>query len=98
MQAINFTLEQFCAVMLAAGYDEVTERHWEPNTRLDEHTHPFDANAIVISGYVWLSVNGGDPKRLSAGDTFHVVANTPHAEEYGPEGASYWVARKNQTT
>jgi hypothetical protein len=22
-------------------------------------------------------------------------ANVPHAERYGPAGASYWVARKN---
>nr|NDG07544.1 AraC family transcriptional regulator [Oxalobacteraceae bacterium] len=54
MEAINFTLEQFRSVMLAAGYDEVTERSWEPNTTLDVHTHPFDANAIVVSGYLWL--------------------------------------------
>ena len=94
MEAINFTFEQFRSVMLAAGYDEVTERSWEPNTKLDLHTHPFDANAVVVSGYLWLRVNGAEPKRLFAGDTFHVVANTPHAEEYGPEGASYWVARK----
>lgn len=49
MEAINFTLEQFRSVMLAAGYDEVTERSWEPNTTLDVHTHPFDANAIVVA-------------------------------------------------
>jgi mannose-6-phosphate isomerase-like protein (cupin superfamily) len=97
MSAINLTLEQFRSVMLAAGYDEVTERSWDANTKLDEHTHPFDANAIVVSGNFWLSVNGGETKQLSAGDTFHVVANTPHSEEYGPEGATYWVARKSES-
>jgi len=97
MSAINLTLEQFRSVMLAAGYDEVTERSWDANTKLDEHTHPFDANAIVVSGSFWLSVNGGETKQLSAGDTFHVVANTPHSEEYGPEGATYWVARKSES-
>ena len=63
MSAINLTLEQFRSVMLAAGYDEVTERSWDANTKLDEHTHPFDANAIVVSGNFWLSVNGGETKQ-----------------------------------
>jgi hypothetical protein len=41
-----------------------------------------------------LGVKGYQPRRLIAGDTFHVLANTPHFEEYGKDGATYWVARK----
>ncbi len=32
---------------------------------------------------------------LAEGDSFVLDANVPHAERYGPAGASYWVARKN---
>jgi len=80
--------------MLAAGYDQVTERVWELDTKLEEHTHPFDANAIVVQGEVILGIKGRDPRLLTEGDTFHVLANTPHTEVYGTKGATYWVARK----
>jgi len=94
MDSIQISLEQFRAVMLAAGYDQVTQRSWDPNIKLEEHVHPFDANAIVIQGEMVLGVKGYQPRRLIAGDTFHVLANTPHFEEYGKDGATYWVARK----
>ena len=94
MDTIQLSLEQFKAVMLAAGYDQVTERVWEPHTKLEEHAHPFEANAIVVQGEVILGIKGSEPRRLTVGDTFHVLANTPHTEVYGSEGATYWVARK----
>jgi hypothetical protein len=34
-------------------------------------------------------------RRLGIGDTFHIPAGSPHDERYGPEGAAYWVARRN---
>ena len=55
--------------MLAAGYDQVTERVWEPHTKLEEHTHPFEANAIVVQGEVILGIKGSEPRRLTVGDT-----------------------------
>jgi Cupin domain len=89
------TLAQFRALMLAAGYDEVTERRWAPATVLETHTHPFEANALVVQGAMWLSVEGEAARKLLPGDTFHLPANVPHTEKYGEEGATYWVARKN---
>ena len=94
MESIQLSLDQFKSIMLSAGYDQVTERVWEPHTKLDEHTHPFEANAIVVQGEVTLGIQGKEPRKLKAGDTFHVLANTPHTELYGSEGATYWVARK----
>ena len=41
-----------------------------------------------------LSVDGVE-RELTVGDTFVRDANVPHAERYGPAGASDWVARKN---
>ena len=88
------TLDQFRTEMLAAGYDEVLERPWAPDTVVDTHTHPFEANAIGVHGEMWLAVGDGVAQRLVPGDRFHLQANEPHSERYGPEGATYWVARR----
>jgi uncharacterized RmlC-like cupin family protein len=95
MGKASIDLDQFRALMTAAGYDEVLERTWAPSTVLDTHTHPFEANALVVQGEMWLAIDGADPRRLLPGDTFHVQPGVPHAEKYSAQGATYWVARKN---
>jgi mannose-6-phosphate isomerase-like protein (cupin superfamily) len=84
----------FEAAALAAGADAALERHWAPGQVIATHAHPFDADAVVTAGEMWLEC-AGDTRHLCAGDTFHLPAGTPHSERYGPEGASYWVARRN---
>ena len=69
---------------------------WVPNATVDEHTHPFDAKALVVQGEMWLTVSGRT-EHLLPGGTFELPANLPHSERYGPEGATYWVARRNVT-
>ncbi len=76
-----------------AGYDEVLERQWAPDTVLDMHTHDFDVDAVVTQGEMWLICEDRE-RHMCAGDTFTLVADMPHAERYGPEGATYWVARR----
>lgn len=98
MDSIKISLEQFRNLMLSAGYDHVTERSWAPNTKIEERTHPFDANGIVIQGEMTLGIKGNGPRKLTTGDTFNILANTPHSEEYGKEGTTYWVARKGSIT
>jgi quercetin dioxygenase-like cupin family protein len=87
------TFEAFRQQALARGCDEVLERSWAPGTVLEEHTHPFDADALVVAGEMWLAVQGGPERHLRPGDTFAVRRGTPHAERYGAEGATYWVGR-----
>ncbi|HLO62281.1 MAG TPA: AraC family transcriptional regulator [Azonexus sp.] len=79
---------------LAEGYDEVLERTWPPDAIVESHTHPFAVKARVVRGEMWLTV-GPDTRHLQAGDEFTLVRDEPHAERYGPVGASYWVARRN---
>ena len=93
MSALPFDPDRFRAESLAAGYTEVVERRWPPHQVVAEHTHPFDAHAIVIGGEMWLTV-GDRVDHLEPGDGFDVPAGTPHSERYGPEGATYWVARR----
>jgi hypothetical protein len=88
------SFDEFQEKSLAAGFDEVLEREWAPHTVLDTHTHPFAVNAVVTRGEMWLTVNG-QTQHLLPGSHFTLERDVPHDERYGPEGAAYWVARKN---
>jgi AraC-like ligand binding domain len=78
----------------AAGFDEVLERHWAPDTEIATHTHGFDVDALLTQGEMWLGCEGRT-RHLEAGDTFTLARDMPHDERYGPQGATYWVARRN---
>ena len=86
--------ETFSRQARAEGFDEVIERHWDPLTVLDTHTHPFSVKAVVTQGQMWLTVDG-QTRALQRGDSFELARDVPHDERYGPEGATYWVARRN---
>ena len=86
--------ETFSKSARARGFDEVLERVWAPDTVLPEHTHPFAVEALVVQGQLWLTV-AGQTQALARGDAFTLERDLPHGERYGPEGATYWVARRN---
>jgi len=90
---IDTGFEQFASAARAAGFDEVLVRDWAPDTVIDTHTHNFAVLAIVTRGEMWLTA-GGSTRHLRPGDRFALDARVPHAERYGAEGASYWVARR----
>ena len=94
MSTPNMTFEKFRDDMLAAEYEEVLERPWLPAAEVPTHTHPFEANALVVQGEMWLTEQGGTARRLEPGDRIHLQAHVAHAERYGPQGAIYWVARR----
>lgn len=89
------TFEAFATQARAQGFDEVLERKWAPRTVLDSHTHPFSVRALVVQGEMWLTV-GADVRHLRPGDEFTLDRDVPHAETYGEQGATYWVARRNR--
>lgn len=91
--SISATCDAFRSHQLETGADEVLERHWAPGQVVDTHAHPFDAQALVTAGEMWLIREEGT-QHLLAGDTFTLASGTPHSERYGPEGATYWVARR----
>lgn len=88
------SLPDFKQQALADGYQEVVERNWEPNTVAPTHTHPFAARGLVTEGEMWLNCDG-HTQHLLPGDIFTLEPNTPHEEIYGPEGATYWAARRS---
>ena len=86
-------LAEFTRAAKAAGYDEVLERQWAPDTTIATHTHAFDAHALVTQGEMWLQSPQGT-QHITPGGRFTLPAHTPHAERYGSAGAVYWVARR----
>jgi quercetin dioxygenase-like cupin family protein len=92
----TMTFEQFEAATRAQGFDEVVERDWAPGLELQTHTHPFAVHALVWRGEFWLTA-GGETRHLRAGETFDLGREAPHAERYGADGATFWVARRHST-
>lgn len=89
-------IDAFDAQARADGFEEILDRDWGAGEVLPEHTHPFDARALVIRGDMWLE-HGGASRHLQPGDGFELAALTPHAERYGSQGATYRVARRQPT-
>ena len=90
----TLTFAAFEAEARAAGFDEVLERHWAPNTVLDTHSHPFAVKAVVMQGEMWLSHDGAT-RHLRPGDGFTLAHEAPHAERDGTDGATFWAARRH---
>jgi len=84
---------EFEADARARGFTTVLERRWPPDTVLDTHTHPFEVDAQMVDGEMWLTV-GHETRHLRPGDRFMLEADVEHAERYGSAGATYWVARR----
>jgi quercetin dioxygenase-like cupin family protein len=83
---------EFEAAERARGCTEVIVRAWDPGQIVNEHSHPFEARALVVAGEMWLTV-GSETRHLRPGERFELTPHQLHAERYGPEGATYWVAR-----
>lgn len=88
------TFRQFETRSKAEGFDEVLERRWTAHTVVPEHSHPFDVQAVVVDGQLWLTV-GKSTRHLREGDEFELARGVEHAERYGVEGCTLWVARRN---
>lgn len=88
------SFDDFKTQALRQGFDEVLTREWAPDAVVAQHTHPFAVQALMVRGELWLTVNGAT-QHLRAGDRFSLDPEVPHAERYGSEGATFWVARRN---
>ena len=88
------TFDEFKQAALAEGFDEVLERDWAAGQHVASHSHPFGVKALVVRGDLVLTV-GEAVTHLQAGDPFTLARDTLHVEQYGADGATFWVARKN---
>jgi hypothetical protein len=48
------TPEEFKAQLQPLGFHEFVLVEWPANGGLDEHTHPFEARALILSGEITL--------------------------------------------
>ena len=86
---------EFEAAARAEGFDEVLVREWRPDQVIDTHVHPFAVKALVVAGEFRL-VESEHTRLIRAGEAFELARDVPHAEHYGPEGATFWVARRHK--
>ena len=64
-----------------------------PNEKMDEHSHPFEAKALIVEGELRLLTADGE-RVYHPGQIFHLRPNERHTEYYGPQGVKYLVGRK----
>lgn len=88
------SLVEFTAQAMDDGFDEILQKDWAPKLVIDKHTHPFDARVQVATGQVRLELVTG-AQTFEAGQGFFIPRGTEHSEQYGPNGATFWVARKS---
>lgn len=88
------TFELFAQQAAQQGFDQTLVREWNANHVTEVHQHPFDTSALVVRGEFWLTV-GDETSHLKAGDRFALGRNIDHSERYGPEGATFWAARRS---
>ncbi|HEV7266031.1 MAG TPA: cupin domain-containing protein [Falsiroseomonas sp.] len=69
------------------------DRRMEAGQVVPEHTHPFDARLLILTGEFLLTCQG-ETRRYGPGESCEVAANVPHAEAVGPLGATYLVGRR----
>ena len=75
----TFDFATFAAGMKKRGFDLAVKQVWDPLTTVEEHTHAFQAQALIVQGEMWLTVNGRT-QHLFPGDTFELPAQQPHSE------------------
>lgn len=90
------TKEQFLSMLVLEGFPEPTLVEREVDGFLDDHTHPFEVKALVVSGQIDLVVDGVMTSYIS-GELFHLLENQVHTERYGNNGVQYLASRKNSS-
>ena len=75
------------------GFAETVERSLPPGTEVPDHTHPFDARLLILSGTLDVTQRAARAS-YPAGTVVEVPRDLPHAEHAGPQGASYLAGRR----
>ena len=85
--------QEFEAKLKAENFTECVTVSKPVGYEMDDHSHPFEAWALIIEGDITLRVNGSSTT-YAAGDTFRLPAQTLHFESAGPHGVTYLAGRK----
>ncbi|WP_311223679.1 MULTISPECIES: cupin [unclassified Acidovorax] len=84
----------FQSQLAQEGFDTIVRVEREADGLWDDHTHPFEAKALIVSGEIRIRTADGAERTYREGDVFHLGREEPHAEWYGPQGVVYLVGRR----
>lgn len=85
--------DEFARSLASDGFAPAVKVEREAHGMMDHHTHPFEAKALILHGDIRIVTTAGE-RTYRAGDIFHLQAEEPHTEYYGPQGVTYLVGRK----
>ncbi|PIF92085.1 Cupin domain-containing protein [Acidovorax sp. 62] len=85
--------DAFAQTLAVQGFEPPVTVQREAHGMLAQHTHPFEAMALILAGEIRIAAHGTE-RTYRSGDIFHLPAHEPHTEHYGPEGVTYLVGRK----
>jgi quercetin dioxygenase-like cupin family protein len=87
--------QDFEAQLKADNFGEIVTLEKPIGYAMGEHTHPFEARALITKGDITLTVNGVSTT-YGVGDVFRLPAQTPHHENAVLHGVTYLVGRKQE--
>jgi len=84
---------EFRKLLAEQGFNQPLLVERAAATELDNHVHPFEALALILSGDITISTEQGETT-YRTGETFHLQPNELHHEAFGPQGVRYLAGRK----
>jgi len=83
----------FEAALVKEGYRDIETKGLPGGYQAGDHSHAYDARALVLAGEITLTWNGA-ARFFATGDVFTMDDGCSHAEAVGPEGVHYLVGRR----
>ncbi len=87
-------IASFQTQLAQEGFDQIVRVEREPGGMWDDHSHEFEAKALIVSGEIRIRTEDGAERTYREGEIFHLGAGQSHAEWYGPRGVAYLVGRR----
>ena len=87
------TVTEFETALTAEDFQTFATVEKPPGFDMADHSHPFEACALVTQGSITLVVDNISTT-YAAGEIFRLSAGTPHLESAGAQGVAYRVGRK----
>ena len=91
----QLTEEEARTILSERGHKNIVTVTYPKGQVNDAHDHPFDADAIVISGNIKILVSDKE-YHLNPGDEFQLAAGIEHSEFVGEDGVRLVAARPDK--
>ena len=91
----QLTEEEARTILSERGHKNIVTVTYPKGHVNDAHDHPFDADAIVISGNIKILISDKE-YHLNSGDEFQLAAGIEHSEFIGEDGVRLVAARPDK--